>query len=198
MVEPTFRVVREIREADMETIFPQFPRASQRKTFYAQVGRTIATWQRVEANLYEVYRALTMARRPGAEACAFYALGTFRAQLNITDAAARFVFYGEKNKALREEWANLRNTAQTKADRRNEIAHGVVWLQQEESRRSRKIYIGPIATDPRPHLKEKKQPNHDPEPITLVRVKEYEKDFGRLATRLAKFAQRIVQLPAPP
>lgn len=201
MAEPTIRFVRNLREADMEMLFPQFPRASQRKTFYAQIGRSIATWQRVEAHLYEVYRALTMAQRPGAEACAFYALGTFRIQLSVTDAAARFVFSGMRDKTLRktlsEEWANLRNAAQNKANRRNEIAHGAVWLQQEETRRARRIYIGPIATNPLANLKEPKQANQDPEPMTLARLKEYEKDFERLAVRLFKFARRIAQLPTP-
>jgi hypothetical protein len=135
--------------------------------FYAAMGRAIAAWQFVEARLYEVYRALTSAQRPGADAAAFYSVGAFRAQLRFTNAAAQFALYGQA--PLLKEWGTLLNRAGTKADRRNDIAHGAVWTEFQELRPDRKIHLGPNLGDTRDVLPPK-QPGSDPEPITVKRL----------------------------
>jgi hypothetical protein len=80
-----------------------------------------------------------------------------------------------------------------------EIAHGAVWIQFQEKRRERKIYIGPNMMDFRQSLK--RQRSQDVEPLTLKRVQGYERNFRLLAGQLHAFARRIQQLvglPAPP
>jgi hypothetical protein len=184
--------LRRVSRAQVETLFPHLPKPSQVKTFYAAAGRTISAWQLVESCLYEIYRATTRATLPGAEAAAYYAIGSFRAQLRVVDAAVGFVAMAANNEKLAEEWATLRNRAGKKSDRRNQIAHGAVWTMYQEPRRERKIYIGPNMMDTRV---KKKQGGQDAEPLTLKRVKQYENDFRLLAAQLLQFSQQIPQLP---
>ena len=118
---------RRVSRAQIETLFPHLPRPSQIKTFYAATGRAISAWQLVESGMYEVYRATTRAALPGAEAAAFYSIGSFRAQLRAVDAAVKFVAVAANVEQLATDWTTLCNRAGKKADRRNEIAHGAVW-----------------------------------------------------------------------
>jgi len=167
--------------------YPHYPKPSQVKTFYAAMGRTIAAWQYVESQLYEVYRSATGAQVPGAEAAAFFSVPAFRVKLNMTSAAVKFAHYGER--ILLAEWGTLAKRAQKKSERRNQIAHGAVWTQFLEQREERKIYIGPNLGDPREALE--KKPGQDTEPITVKRLRGYEKDFRLLAMDLRAFALRI-------
>jgi hypothetical protein len=179
--------LRRVTQSEIAQRYPHYPRPSQVKTFYAAMGRAIASWQSVETQLYEVYRACTHARIPGAEAAAFYSVPAFRTKLNFTKAAVEFVAHGEP--ILLDTWHNIMNRAARKSDRRNEIAHGAVWTQFQERRKERKIYLGPNLNDPRETLKHK--PGQDVEPLTLRRVRGYEKDFRALAREIAQFARQI-------
>lgn len=181
---------RRVTHAEFTRLFPHYPSASQRKTFHAAAGSAIAAWQIVEANLYEVYRATTGARRPGAEAAAFYSLEGFRAQLKMTDAAVRFAIFD--NEMLLDNWKKLLTLATDKSKWRNQIAHGTVWFQYQELRHERKIYIGANISDPREGMKRAKL-KQEPEPLTLRRVSAYGKDFVLLARQLDAFARRIPQ-----
>lgn len=176
-----------VPRAEIKRLYPHFPKPSQVKTFFAAMGRTIAAWQTVETGLYEVYRASTAAQRPGAEACAFFSVPAFRTKLNLTNAAMQFVLHGKA--AQLAQWATLANRAGKKSDRRNEIAHGAVWTMSQEKRHERKIYIGPNMMDFRESLKRK--PGQDAEPLTLKRLRCYEKDFGLLARDLHAFARGV-------
>jgi len=190
----TRKAYRTMPWRDVQRLFPEMPKKSQIKTFYAAMGRTIGAWQIVEYELYEIYRACTRANRPGAEAAAFYSVPAFRAKLNMASAAVEFACLGHE--ALWKEWTTLRNRTDKKADRRNEIAHGAVWTKFHEPRRDRKIYIGPNMMDIRQDIRRK--PGQDAEPLTLKRLRGYEKDFRDLADSLRNFAQRIHPLPTPP
>lgn len=181
---------RRATRAQIERLYPNLPKQSQVKTFHAAVGRAIAAWQIVEGSLYEVYRASTGAQRPGAEAAAFFAVPSFRTKLNLTSAAVEFTLYDQT--ARLEQWNTLRNRAGKKSDRRNQIAHGAVWIPFQEPRTERKIYIGPNLNDPREAMKRK--PGQDMEPLTLKRLRGYEKDFRQLAKELYQFARRIPPL----
>jgi hypothetical protein len=190
--------VRHLTQAEVSSRFPDYPKPYQVNTFYAAMGRAIAAWQSVEANLYEVYRATTGAQRPGAEAAAFFSVPAFRAKLNMTTGGVSFAL--QDDPTLFAEWKTLSNRAQKKADWRNAMAHGAVWTMFRETRRDRKIYIGPNLNDPREQLKRK--PGQDTEPLTLARVRQYETDFRTLASELRTFSRKIpppvVQPQAPP
>lgn len=125
MAIPTPRL-KGVPRAVIEQLNPNLPRTAQIKTFYAQLGRAVAAWQLVEQALYEIYRTVTGARRPGAEAAAFYLVPAFRIKLNLTTAAVRFALYD--NEKLLETWANIHNRAIKKSQKRNEIAHRAVWI----------------------------------------------------------------------
>ena len=183
------KFTRREMQGHIDRLYPHYPKPSQVKTFYAAIGRAIASWQTVETWLYEVYRATTGARRPGAEAAAFFSVPAFRVKLNLTGEAVKFAAYG--NSVLLEEWKTLAKRAAKKSTQRNEIAHGAVWTQFQETRRERKIYIGPNLNDPRDILQRK--PGQDTEPLTLKRVRAYEKDFRLLAAQFRQFALRIPQ-----
>jgi hypothetical protein len=176
-----------VARAEIARLYPLLPTPSQVKTFYAAMGEAIAAWQLVESALYEVYRQSTIANRPGAEACAFYAVPSFRTKLNMTSAAVQFALMA--NAALFAEWSTLVNQAGKRSDRRNEIAHGAVWTMFQEKRKDRKIYIGPNIMDFR-HILKRKQPQ-ETEPLTLARVRGYEKAFRLLAQQMGQFARRI-------
>src|SRR6185437_4679649 len=105
-------------------------------------------------------RAITRSMLPGAEAAAFYSIPSFRAQLIMTGEAVAFALHDKQT--LLKEWKVLADRALKKAKRRNEIAHGAVWIQFQEQRRERKIYIGPNMSDPRQSMKRKL--GQDPEP----------------------------------
>ncbi|MDE2005238.1 MAG: hypothetical protein KGI51_01625 [Rhodospirillales bacterium] len=172
---------------EIRQIFPNLPTPYQVKTFYAAVGQAIAAWQNVEAALYEVYRASTGARRPGAEAAAFFAVASARAKLTLTSAAVEFAALGEPE-ALKG-WSALRNRVGKKTNRRNDIAHAAVWILFHEKRRERKIYLGPNAMDTRGATR--KGGSQDTEPLTLKRLQAYENDFRELAADLLNFARNI-------
>jgi hypothetical protein len=182
--KPSTKSLRQLSEL----FYPNYPKKSQLKTFHAQLGKTISSWQLVENNLYAVYRNLIESARPGALAAAFFSVPAFRAKLNLTSAALRFAMYD--NKQILADWQTLINKAQKKADRRNEIAHGMVYTEFNEKRKERKVYVGPILNDTRDKVS--KQDN-EVEPITLKRLKEYEKDFRNLAREFRYFARRIPQ-----
>lgn len=182
-----------VTHADIQRQFPNYPKPAQRKTFYAALGSAISTWQIVELNLYEIYRATTGANRPGAEAAGFYAIEGFRAQLKLTDAAVRFVALDHPE--LIDGWTNLNNQARKKSKWRNAMAHSAVWFEVNEPRPDRRIWIGPNLGDPRQKIR--KLSDQDAEPLTLPRVRAYEKDFILLAKRLREFARRIPPPPAP-
>src|ERR1700689_440214 len=109
------RKPRPVTLDQIKRLFPDYPRPSQVKTFYAAVGRAIASWQLVESTLYDVYRVSTRAQRPGAEAAAFYSVPAFRTKLNLTSAAVKFSLFG--NDALLSEWKALANQAHKKSER---------------------------------------------------------------------------------
>jgi len=187
IVEQVRARARRVTAKEIAQLYPHYPKPSQVKTFYAAMGKAIAAWQSVESSLYEVYRACTRAAIPGAEAAAFFSVAAFRAKLTLTSAAVNFIAHDQI--ALLNEWKALSNRAAHKADRRNEIAHGAVWTMFQEKRKDRKIYIGPSMFDPREAMKRK--PGQDTEPLTLKRVRDYEKDFRVLGRRLSHFAHRI-------
>jgi hypothetical protein len=178
---------RRATRAEIERLFPHMPKPSQVKTFHAAMGRAIATWQDVEGAIYEVYRATTGAQRPGAEACAFYSVPAFRAKLNMTTAAVQFALLSKA--ADFSAWKALAERAAKKSDRRNDIAHGAVWITFQETRRERKIYIGPNAADIRESARRKS--GSDTDPLTLRRLHGYEVDFRLLAKEIRDFVRRI-------
>lgn len=182
--------VRSTSKELISRLYPDYPKESQIKTFYAALGRAIAAWQIVETYLYEVYRASTRAQRPGAEACAFFSVPAFRAKLNLTSAAVKFVLHGRAT--LLKEWGRLYNHAAETSVQRNRIAHGAVWTQFQEKRKERKIYVGPNMSDFREALK--RQPGQEPEILTLTTVRGYEKDFRELAQRLREFSFKILAI----
>jgi hypothetical protein len=178
---------RLMTQDEIARLFPNYPKPSQVKTFFAAMGRTIASWQSVETGLYEIYRTTTVASRPGAEACAFFSITSFRAKLNLTNAAVIFALHGHNS--LLSDWKTLANRVGKKSDRRNEIVHGAVWTEVQEERPARKVYIGPNIDDYR--AAPKRKPGQDIEPLTLERVSNYGKDFQVLAGQLYAFVRRI-------
>ena len=184
---PSIRKAKRVTREQIASLYPNYPRDSQIRTFHAAMGRAIAAWQAVETWLYEVYRATTASRRPGAEACAFFSVHAFQTKLSLTSAAVQFTL--QDDVAALALWKTLAKKARTKANRRNEIAHGAVWTQFHETRRDRKIYIGPNMMDFRDQPR--KQPNQDTEPLTLKRMRGYEKDFCLLGEQFRRFSQRI-------
>ena len=175
-------------------LYPNFPKPSQLKTFYAQVGKTNSTWQLVEKHLYDVLHRIIMPSRPGAHAAAFFAVPSFRAKLNLTHASIQFALFDKPD--LLKEWQAIYNKAGRKADRRNEIVHGMIYTEFNEKVKERKVYVAPIINDTRDKIPAK-QPNTKPEPLTLRRLKEYEKDFRTLARSMREFSRRIPLPPEP-
>lgn len=180
--------IKRVSQKMIEKRWPHYPKPSQSKTFAAQYGTAISVWQHVEEGLYLVYRAITQASRPGAEAAAFYSITSFSAQFGLTNAAFRFAFH-DKNELLKE-WGILWNAIKTQSKKRNEIVHGMIWTEFSETQKERKIYIGPISTDPNDKIPPK-QPNHKPQLLTLKILKEIERDFRTLAASLRQFSQKI-------
>ena len=174
-------------------LYPHFPTQEESDKFYASMGRAIANWQRVEAALYEVYRACTGSTRPGAEACAFYSVTSFKTKWVMVEEALKFIC--ENDHKILKEWKKIRENMDKKYKWRNEIAHGNVWTALAETRSNRKIYVGPDAYDFR-RKKSEKQPGNPPEPITLDRIKECEANFLRLADSILLLLKHIPRAPA--
>lgn len=179
--------IKRVSQKMIEKRWPHLPKPSQVKTFQAQYAKTVSTWQHVEEGLYLVYQAITRSARPGAEAAAFYSVQSFRTKLNMIQGAIQLAIYDKTS--LLGEWTTLSNRSQKKSERRNEIVHGMIWTEFSETKKDRKIYVGPISTDPRNKIS--KNPNSQSEPLTLKRLKGYENDFRNLAISLRQFSQRI-------
>lgn len=184
------RALLDVNE-DIRRLFPYVPSEDDLNAFLAAYGSAISSWQLVESALYEVYRAITRSQRPGAEAAAYFAVPAFRTRLNMTSSAVRYALTGKAD--LIEEWRLILKRAGKKSERRNEMAHGVVWSMWMEPNPERRIHVGRLSEDTRSEINPTKQP---PQPLTLTRVRQYEADFRDLSKTLRIFSYKIRQLPA--
>lgn len=107
------------------------PSNEEYQVFYAAIGRGITLWAEIENKLSLVYSYLVFDNSQAAQN-SFYSVGTFRAKLNLVDAASRSGFFRMENMApamsrLRT-WNNLKNRLQRLSKDRNRLAHYRVTL----------------------------------------------------------------------
>src|SRR5437868_3763424 len=107
---------------------PPFPSHgdAQDDTTYAAVGRFMSAWEELEVTLSHLHAALV--KRPfDAEALWGYGDGRiFADRLKILEAAADGFARAKPDQALEGDFCSLLRSVRGFADRRNDIAHGIV------------------------------------------------------------------------
>jgi hypothetical protein len=104
----------------------------EERTFYAALGKALTQWQRIEENLAIIFASV--AGRHGlpdmAANAAFHAVLNFNTKLAMTDSAIKmksFLSVLEREPGVSDpmigEWDTLKNRAERRAKRRNELAH---------------------------------------------------------------------------
>lgn len=100
--------------------------SEEEQEFYAEIGRTITQWARIELALFWV--ALRAGVRPqgasGAFFDAFFSIENFRSKAAFVDVLVKdsSLFKGDRDKLL-EDWGTLLARVQKVASIRNKIAH---------------------------------------------------------------------------
>lgn len=107
------------------------PSNEEYQAFYAAIGSGITLWAEIENKLSLVYSYLVFDTSQAAQD-SFYSVGTFRAKLNLVDAASRSGFVRMENMAPAmfrlKTWNNLKNRLQSLSRDRNRLAHHRVTL----------------------------------------------------------------------
>jgi hypothetical protein len=166
-------------------LFPNYPDDDQIEDFYAAVGHAIAAWQLVESELCAVHHVATFPGIPGAMYAAFHAIQTFNMKLAMTDMAVRFVLYDQEE--LRTEWARLKQRLTKKNEKRNHLAHFMVYTYFEASSKNDNIKIKPQYFDTR----FQKNVRGDPPEYRVTEIDEIADSFNRLRKKVSAFAQRL-------
>ena len=94
---------------------------------YAAVGRALSTWEELETNLAVLYaRFLGVSPKEATSRSEYANAGTFRGRSNQVREAACLFFVRHSSQHLEGYFDNLISELTKVADRRNDIAHGVV------------------------------------------------------------------------
>lgn len=102
------------------------PSNEEYQAFYTAIGRGITLWAEIENKLSLVYSYLVFDTSQAAQD-SFYSVGTFRAKLNLVDAASGSGFLRMENTAPAmfrlKTWNNLKNRLGRFSKDRNRLAH---------------------------------------------------------------------------
>lgn len=108
-----------------------YPSNEEYQEFYAAIGRGVTIWAEIENKLSIIYSYLVFDTSQAAQD-SFYSVSTFRAKLNLVDAASRSGFIRMENMAPVMErlktWNNLKNRLKNLSEDRNRLAHHRVTL----------------------------------------------------------------------
>jgi hypothetical protein len=106
--------------------FPDFHDRS-RELIYMSVGRALSYWERFELDLACLYATFLGIRPTQAISRPEYkSARIFRERANVIDRAGSAFFIALPNQALESETEELLRESRLAANRRNDIAHGVV------------------------------------------------------------------------
>jgi hypothetical protein len=170
--------------------FQNFPDKEQINEFHAALGRAIASWALVEEQLFSVF---STAAKPGSSAvlsAAFHALQHTNSKLAATDAAVRVVLLGIKDEAARAalegEWNVVRRKVNNRLDRRNQIAHFSIHIDEQEADQAKKIRLKPLSVDARYMAGLKRPVEYSVHDLRCIA-----NTFNRVSLRLMKFSQKL-------
>lgn len=144
------RFVREFIVKREMLIPPPATPEDEIRGFYAALGKAITQWQSVEEGLTVIFSAAIGGEAAGAAAnAAFQAALNFNTKLAMVDSALATIAFlsafhrmpGEAS-PMYADWTPLKNRASRRADRRNEMAHFAMHLD-ETRKPGYRCYLAP-------------------------------------------------------
>ena len=173
----------------------------EEKLFYGALGKAITQWQRVEEGLALIFSmAVSNNREMGVSAnAAFHAVLNFNSKLAMTASALEMIAFhsvfdrqpGTENPML-AEWSPLNNRARRRADRRNDLAHFAMHLDDTRNPGYR-WYLSPNIIDMRALIRHGGKPPERHACMIMAQGNSFEK----LGTDLILFCLKWFPLATP-
>jgi len=162
------------RNASMEAL----PERSEYEKFYTAYGECFSTWSEVETKLLAIFVFLLQSPDYDATSSAFYSTMGFRAKLDMVDA----VVTNSKRVGIEDRniWEKIRQTALKSSQRRNQLAHNMVFYGRQSENGQRKMFIG----HPRTPYATSRLHTHD--------LKQIQESFSSLAKEMFSFWQQLL------
>ena len=162
----------------------------------ASIGAATSTWQMVEFGLYQIYEYLLAPSQKRVAAAIFYAVVAFQGRLNMVDAAMAERF---PDNPLLEGWQKLSKKISRRSQKRNTMAHNVLYFEPAQ-KEGRRLYLAPPLSRPdkfntRAFYKADKLNIDQAEKLHGKEIDEVWESFMELQGEIFRFLQNV---PDPP
>lgn len=125
------------------------PNDQLQMNFYCRLGIFMATWQFVESGLSRVYFKATRAPAESYNGlkAAFYRNTSFNGRLEMTNDVIK---HSSLDATLKGEWDEIKKTLKSYCEKRNKVAHGIVyWAPYEEVVPDNELFVGDNFDNPK-------------------------------------------------
>jgi hypothetical protein len=116
---------------------------------YAGVGRSISSWELVEVELAVLY-SIFIGKPNDLDAIVEYGKlhSIFNNRMNAVGKAAASFFLKQPSQEKEGEWSSIDAVARELADKRHQIAHGIVMISSLPSEDAMKVHLNEFAVKP--------------------------------------------------
>ncbi len=162
----------------------------EREAMFAELGRALSTWTRIEAALLAIFHLALVRADLGPTSAAFYAVINFRTKLDMADAALSIRLHGQP--VVLEQWASLSDRILSAIKQRVPLAHHSI-MTALTARAGQRCLLAPSIRDANTWPIGSKKRTY----LSLNDIKGRTETFNELVKELMRFRDVLAALPEP-